>query len=305
MSKRAITPISIIITSILAIVLIIIFILIAYYRSSLLHLNGVIDKDFFPAFGSFLGSTAGLIISLGSIILIYYTYQSQQEQLKITKGLVNRQIALSIKPDIVIQDFRTGEKPPKDFVSYEPGFDGLLPRDLRDLDIKILNVGVEVARYIEYHFEYDIANLISYMSSPVAAAPLNVDYDESKMFATVTRVATGFKMWINVLSPMLTQEKDYLMPYKLNKDYISDFFPQFYMMVYYHVLVSRSINGTSRDSDMDGFPPCNLHVSYSDLEGIRHKKKFTLKIAFESGVELLNPEHASNIWIKISAKEIS
>jgi purine-cytosine permease-like protein len=89
LKKKIIEPGTIIIGLFIAIPIIIILLLLAYYRSSLLNINGVLDKDFFPAFGSFLGSTVGIIISLGTILLVYYTYQSQQEQLKITRDLVN------------------------------------------------------------------------------------------------------------------------------------------------------------------------------------------------------------------------
>jgi cell division protein FtsL len=87
--------------------------LIAYDRSSLLHLSGYIDKDYFPAFGSFIASLVGILFSATSMILIYYTYQSQQrlfveqtkainEQQKVNKRDYLRYVD-SIRPLIELQ----------------------------------------------------------------------------------------------------------------------------------------------------------------------------------------------------------
>ena len=304
MSKKIIEPKTIVIASFIAIPIIFFLLLLAYYRSSLLNINGVIDKDFFPAFGSFLGNTAGVIISFGSILLIYYAYQSQQEQLKITKGLVNRQIALSIKPDIVIQDYYTSNKPKGEFVSAEAEFDGILPNDLDDIGIKVLNVGIEVARYLEYSFDYDITELIAYMNN-LPSPPLKVNYETGKTLGTVTRIETGMECLVNISSSRQQQEKDYLMPYKLDKDYLIVIFPNFYVIMYYYILVGKFKDSTSFDPDIKDLPKCSLNISYSDLEGVKHQKMFNLKLDLLGGAETFKPEQAHNIQLKISSAEVS
>jgi hypothetical protein len=305
LKKKIIEPGTIIIGLFIAIPIIIILLLLAYYRSSLLNINGVLDKDFFPAFGSFLGSTVGIIISLGTILLVYYTYQSQQEQLKITRDLVNWQIALSIKPDIVLQDYYTSDKPTKDFISGPPEFDGFLPNDLHNIGIKILNVGVEVARYLKYSFEYDVIELIDYMNKSTLSPPLNVTYKPGMNFGTVTRIETGMEQAINILSSSHTNEKDYLMPYKLDKDYLIISFPIFYVLIYYYILIGKFKDSISFDSELKDLPICSLNISYTDLEKINHTKKFNVKIDLLSGSNIFNPEQARNIILKLSAIEVS
>jgi hypothetical protein len=305
LSKKIIEPKFIIIATAIAIAIILFLLLAAYYRSSLLNINGVLDKDFFPAFGSFLSSTTGVVISLGSILLIYYTYQSQQEQLKITKGLVNRQIALSIKPDVVIQDYYTTDKPLNELESVEHMFDGMLPNDLHGIGIKVLNVGIEVARYLEYNFEYDVTGLIAYMNNSFSSPPLKLIYEPNKLFGEVTRIETGVVHYINILSSSQLLKKDYLMPYKLDKDYLMVLFPGFYVMVYYYILVGKFKDSIGFDTDIKDLPMCVLNISYNDLEGVKHRKKFNLKLELLGGVELLKPEQAANLELKISSAEIS
>jgi hypothetical protein len=212
---------------------------------------------------------------------------------------------LSIKPDIVLQDYYTSDKPTKDFISGPPEFDGFLPNDLHNIGIKILNVGVEVARYLKYSFEYDVIELIDYMNKSTLSPPLNVTYKPGMNFGTVTRIETGMEQAINILSSSHTNEKDYLMPYKLDKDYLIISFPIFYVLIYYYILIGKFKDSISFDSELKDLPTCSLNISYTDLEKINHTKKFNVKIDLLSGSNIFNPEQARNIILKLSAIEVS
>jgi len=76
---RKIKPFSIIIAVCSISFAIVIGTIVAFCRSSLIHFGGYIDKDYFPAFGSFIANMVGILFSATSMILIYYTYLSQQK----------------------------------------------------------------------------------------------------------------------------------------------------------------------------------------------------------------------------------
>lgn len=236
--------------------------LVAYNRASLIHFDGIIDKDYFPAFGSFIGGSVGIILSFASFILIYYTYQSQQEQLTVTRNLVNRQIALTVKPDLVVSDlYTTNELDCKS--EDEETFDGFLPIQLQYIQLEILNVGIEVARYIKYKIEYNPLDLISYLNAHSPTAEIELDYSPGLLFGNVKRVSTGEEIFMNMLSSTEITQKDYLMPFKLEKNKILIPLPYFYVLTYYYTLVAKykSIKSPKKDLTLDNFPQCLLKTS--------------------------------------------
>lgn len=251
---------------------------VAYYRSSLIHFNGSINKDYLAAFGSFIGGTVGIILSAASFILIYYTYQYQQIQLTETRKLVNRQIALSIRPDLVVNDFYMSDEIDHD-TKNDQEFDGILPPQLQYIQLEILNVGVEVARYIEYRLEYNITDLISYLNTHSSNQEIKVDHALNSIFGKVQRVETGEEIHVNMFSDTQIRKKDHLMPFKLSKDKLFISLPYFYSVSYYYSLLGKfkSNNSPKIDLSLDDFPRCLLKVNYLDLEAKKYDKTFDIK----------------------------
>lgn len=253
--------------------------LIAYYRASLINFNGSINKDYLSAFGSFIGGTVGIVLSFASFILIFYTYQTQQKQLTITRELVNRQISLSIKPDIVISDFYTSDIA-NDDTQNEDSSDGILPLNLQDIELEILNVGIEVARYIDYKFEYNPIDLISYLNTHFTKLEIEIEYSLGSQFGEVKHIETEKEMSINMLSPNEPRQKDHLMPFKLAKDKMLVFIPYFYVLAYYYCIreMFKSDKFPQKNLTLDNFPSCLLKISYLDLEARKYEKTFDIKI---------------------------
>ena len=207
----------------------------AYYRSSLLHFSGTLDKEFFPAFGSFIGGTVGLILSMASVILIYSTYQTQQKQLEITRSLVDRQISLSVKPDLVVEEFRSTRSPMEQVVATNL-LDGIFPRNLQTVNVKILNIGIEAAKYIEYSFYYNIDDLLAYYADKIENKTLEFGYTDENHVVSVKIPGMGAVWGFAVISEQKIVTRDYLLPYKLNSDYFEAAFPISYLIFYYHMM---------------------------------------------------------------------
>jgi hypothetical protein len=277
--------------------------IIAYNRSSLIHFSGQIDKDFFPAFGNFIGGTIGLILSIATVILIFYTYQSQQEQLAITRNLVNRQISLSIKPELVIQDYNTlTEEIPPSWTM--PEFDGLTPPNLQNINLKIINVGIEAAQYIEYKFEYKINEMVDYMVYLIKKPPLNLVFQPDEVMGSLTRVDNNFQSEINILSPLRIKKKDFLLPFKLNSASINVPFPYIVVIYYFYTFITLKRETSNVNSMLVDFPDCFLNISYQDLEGQKHTKKFNLLINVTGIKGNMRPEEISNFNIAITSTEM-
>ncbi len=295
-----------------AISVIIVFLtLFAYYRSSLIHLSGTLDKDFFPAFGSFISGTVGLILSIASVILIYSTYQTQQEQLKITRDLVDRQISLSVKPDLVVEEFNSFNfKPqPQPIPLKNSNTDNeILPEALRDVKVRILNVGLEVARYIEYKFEYDANALIVYMDTHLQKPVLKLEDFGDKGLVKITHIDTQRAIAGDINFEKMKILKDYLMPYKLNSECLETPFPRTYLLFYYYMWFGTLKHASDGEKmPMEKFPPCYLNTSYSDLEGKIHKKQFLMNLLnIGWGFRFKSDKSTEKqISISITAKEMS
>jgi hypothetical protein len=271
----------------------------AYYRSSLIHLSGTIDKDFFPAFGSFVGATMGLLFSIASVILIFYTYQSQQEQLRITRNLVDRQISLSIKPELVIEDFNNY----KTKTQIEGEFDGWIPSHIQGINLRIINIGIEAAQYIEYRFEFNIDDLNNYMIENIPEPLLSMTYEEGKMPINLKRVETDYGGWINIMGSQVTEKRGFLLPYKLDSSAIYVLFPYAYIIFYFYTFFGLNKGKTSFNNELKNYPKCFFYISYQDLEGNRHMKKFDLSIEYKGGSGLSTPEETTFFNIEITSKD--
>lgn len=300
---RSIKPINLLIFLSIVCFVILAGTIIAYNRSSLIHFSGQIDKDFFPAFGNFIGSTIGLILSIATVILIFYTYQSQQEQLAITRNLVNRQISLSIKPELVIQDYNTStEGIPQSWAP--PEFDGLMPPSLQNINLKIINVGIEAAQYIEYKFEYKINEMTDYMAYLIKKPPLSLVFKEDQEMGLLTRVDNNFQSEINLSSPLCIKKKDFLLPFKLNSTSIIVSFPYIVVAYYFYLFVTLKNETPRFDPMLVDFPACFLNISYQDLEGQKHAKKFNLLVSVAGYEGNVSPEGISNFNIIITSTEV-
>lgn len=258
----------------LIIALIILLTTYAYFRSSLIHFNGTIDKDYFPAFGNFIGSITGVFLSIGSIVLIFYTYQSQQKQSLLTKELIDRQISLSVKPEIFVKDYfhEQIKSTDKKFLSI----DKIVPIGLQIVNLNIINVGIEVAQYIEYSFKYNVSEIVDYLTNKIKKPLIRIEYKPSELFAEIILLKDGTKIGLNVLYATRKNKKDYLMPYKLNSDSFEIPFPSFYCFAYYYA----TLDNVDGKEDLEYFPKCHLEISYADLEAKKHLKKFNIEIEF-------------------------
>ncbi len=71
-----------------------------YASHSHIHWLNDIDKDMFGVFGEFMGGVVGTLFGIITTILVYLTYTAQQKDVIETKKLLQKQIDLSIKPDL-------------------------------------------------------------------------------------------------------------------------------------------------------------------------------------------------------------
>ncbi len=281
MEKRRISPRGLLITAGLIAIIVLLATVYAYYKNSLIHFSGNIDKDYFPAFGSFVGGTMGIIISIVSVLLIYYTYQSQQEQLSITRALVDRQISFSVKPDLVVEEFRSTRSPMEKLLN-DTQLDGILPRNLQTVNLKILNIGIEAAKYVEYSFFYDLDDLMTYYAEKINNKMLEFDYID-KNHVVAVRMPGIPKVWgFAVINEQAIVKRDYLLPCKLQSDYFEATFPTSYLIFYYQMMSDKFIGVTSQNMDepLAEFPKCYLNLSFHDLEGKVHTKRFHTEVGF-------------------------
>ena len=303
-------PIILIISIAIISILILVGTIYAYYRSSLIHLSGTIDKDFFPAFGSFVGATIGLLFSIASVVLIFYTYQSQQEQLRITRSLVDRQISLSIKPVLVVEDFDSSiVKPQPQPIPLPDAIpeSEILPKVLQNVPLRILNVGIEAAQYIQYGFDYDIGALISYMNSHLEKPILNIEYIKEQDWVKITHAETHEEAVISLLSEQRVISKDYLLPYKASSDFLEAIFPKMYLLYYYHIIMVKFKGRIDFEGvDLENFPPCYLNAAYKDLEGRIHKKRFDVKLSYAAWSFSFTSKRSGQkqLLVKIASNEI-
>ena len=291
-------PIKIIlITGVIVSIAILIFTIIAYSRSSLIHFTGYIDKDFFSAFGSFIGSTIGIVLSFVTVFLIFSTFQLQREQIKITRDLVERQLNLSIKPELIVQDFNnyyTNEN--------ETRYDDLIPYAIQNISLKIINIGIEAAQYIKYRFEFSIKDLNDFVIIKIQDASFEIDFKEGEKFFKIRKKNSEVEYFINGFSSKSLFFKDFLLPYKLEKSDLIIPFPYDYLVLYYLIFVELNKEKNSFDSQIKDFPKCIMHISYQNLEGTNYEKIFDLEIDYQGGTTLLNPEKITQFNLTIKSK---
>lgn len=155
------------------------------------------------------------------------------------------------------------------------------------VSIDLHNVGLAVAKAIDYKWEFDIKTAIEQIDQVNRVGFFHIHYDKG-LEISVPQI--GYKN-NHVVSNQLRQSNiTYILPSSFQKPQTKINIPSSYIDLYLIFLCS-SLNYYSgkedkneevktHDIDFENFPSLFLNLSYKDLNGKTHLKKFKLKFSF-------------------------
>ncbi|HEY8780520.1 MAG TPA: hypothetical protein VIM16_02805 [Mucilaginibacter sp.] len=265
-------------------VVIIGFTIIIYIKYSHIHLYSDIDKDFFGIFGEFIGGVVGTLFSIVTVILVYLTYSSQQKDVFETKRLLQNQIDLSIKPDLYFTNSSfygfskmtsDGQGYALDFSSQRKGNDKSI-YNVYDVYVDLVNIGVGVAKNIEFYWEFELTEMQSYLRANYSNNPLTIGSIEKNF---VEFKIHGIKDSTYMGQPFYKTKRrfDILLSYKESSLKLQIPFPQPYLICYFMAIelsILNRLNNLNSYMALEDFPKCKLHLTYSDISEKIHKKTF-------------------------------
>jgi hypothetical protein len=254
-----------------------------FYREGRVNLNGV-DHELFGQFGDFIGGFGGTIINFTGIIFLWLNYNEQKKDLEETKRLTRLQIDLSLKPDMLVLD--TGFKAltsvsqannayPVRISNNEMSLGQAFSPQLDISYIKVINVGIAVAKNIECQWQFDLAKMIEFTNS--LPGPDDITIEELKTGNGVEINISSNLVTVFVSNPYLNKSFVSLaMPYKGSEDIKWILFPGITQSLYF---ISKKRAYTTKsyeaaEEHMDKFPTCTLKLWYDDIADNPHYKEF-------------------------------
>ncbi|MCF2516041.1 hypothetical protein [Dyadobacter sp. CY351] len=240
---------------------------------------GDIDHDYLSAFGSFLGSTVGLLVSTAATYLVWMTLKAQREDIAGVKAMAQKQIDLSLKPDLYILDEEVvghvslasnGRYYPWTILSVPSNSDKDLPQ------VSLVNIGIGAAKKITYKWDFDLTRIAAYINTADGGIAINLRA-RNALQITLSETVGG----VFISTPYLSENQlDIIVPYRIGDSYKRIPIPypyllSFYLTVYL-MLESAEKKTLSEDHLLENFPQCILSISYMDALNNTHKKQFTL-----------------------------
>lgn len=270
-------------------ILVISITIIIYYKYSHIVWFNDIDKDLFGVFGEFIGGVVGTLFSIVTTILVYLTYKSQQSDIIETKKLLQKQIDLSIKPDLYFTNSSfygfskicsNGIGYALDFSNQRKGNDKNI-YDIGSVSVDLVNIGVGVAKNIEFYWEFELKELQKYLQDNYPTNPLTIESIDKNF---VEFKISGLNDSIHMGQPYYKTKRrfDILLSYKESSLKLQIPFPLPYLICY-SIAIQLSILGRLNNLNvytaLEDFPKCKLHLTYKDISEKSHKKTFNFLLS--------------------------
>lgn len=258
--------------------------IIIYVKYSHINWFSDIDKDFFGILGEFIGGVVGTVFSMITVILVYLTYSSQQKDVIETKRLFQKQIDLSIKPDLYFTNSSfygfskmtsDGQGYALDFSNHRKSTDKSI-YDVYDVSVDLVNIGVGVAKNIEFYWEFELGEMQSYLQDNYSNNPLTIGSIDKNF---VEFKIDGIKDSTYLGQPIYKTKRrfDILLSHKESSLKLQIPFPEPYLICYFIAIelsILNRLNNLNSYMALEDFPKCKLHLTYSDISEKVHKKTF-------------------------------
>ncbi|WP_461452426.1 hypothetical protein [Mucilaginibacter sp.] len=256
--------------------------LIIYYRYSHILWFKDIDKDYFGVLGEFIGGVVGTLFSIITTILVYITYNSQQKDVIENKRLLQKQIDLSIKPDVfftnsIFYGFSrvtdTGECYALDFSNNAKAMtEGINYY----VSVDMVNIGVGVAKNIEFKWDFNLKEIQTYLqknyeNNPVIIEGIDNPFVELNINGIKDKIVLGQPYY------QVKRRRDILLSHNDSASKFQIQFPLPYMILYFIAIrlsIKNRKNNLNSFMALDDFPICKLHLTYADISSEKHVKEF-------------------------------
>lgn len=270
-------------------VVIICFTITIYLKYSHINWFTDIDKDFFGSLGEFIGGVVGTLFSIITVILVYLTYSSQQKEVIETKRLLQNQIDLSIKPDLYFTNssFYGFCKMISDGRGYALDFSNQRRENdqstyiVYDVSVDLVNVGVGVAKNIEFYWEFELEEIRGYLQKNYSDNPLTIESID-KNFVEFKIKGLKDSTYLGQLFYKTKRRFDILLSYKESSIKLRIPFPHPYLICYFiavELSILNRLDNLNSYMALEDFPKCKLHLRYSDISEKTHKKTFEFLLA--------------------------
>ncbi|MES2284045.1 MAG: hypothetical protein V4547_00070 [Bacteroidota bacterium] len=163
------------------------------------------------------------------------------------------------------------------------------------ITIDLYNLGFAVSKAVEYKWDFDINEAIEQIHSTNRAKYFNVNYQKGLEISVPSIKYQQFHMVGNQLRK---GNINYILPSSIEKIPAKIIVPSCYIDLYIIFLMNalgyyeeKKDDVQQRNIDLDNFPPLILTLTYKDLHGKTHSKKFKLQFSFST---ITSPENLTN-----------
>lgn len=229
-----------------------------------------IDAEKFSAFGEFIGGVVGTIFTIIATILVWQTYQSQKEELKLTRHLIEKQTEVAYKPDLFLKDteLELQVKLEKD----EYTLIGFKTPHENQPKVKLVNIGIEAAKRIELSWDYDLEDIASFLEPVSDKIQIEIENFDKEIEGSF--VIEGDESIIYADKPINT---DFVLPYRSDDDSKIIELPYEFSFLICHTMIAYYCYKLYKQQTTPvEFPKLYLIIKYEDLLKTTHIKKFEM-----------------------------
>jgi hypothetical protein len=283
--------------------------ILVFLRHNHITFFGDIDEKTFGIFGDFIGGFVGTIFNIAVTYLVWITYKSQKQELIDTKALLTKQINISYKPDVYIKDTYVSTN-----ISTFSNGDPLAINISNASDdtaktyvhLSLVNIGVATAKDFTYQWDFNLKECVEFVEGRIPDAPIKfeIQNDGHWLMAYTNEDDANY---FQVSGLFENHRFDILLPYKDNADEKALSLPLPYLVPYLIAFeddYSKAIRGGKIELIYNQFPPLYLRITYKDLDNETHKKRFKMKLEFNSASTTRTGDtHKRTFELKVSGIE--
>lgn len=251
-----------------------------FYRQGRISFFGDIDHEYLNAFSSFLGGTIGILLSTAATYLVWMTLKTQREDIREVREMAQKQINLSLKPDIyMLNEVVSGHLTQGSDGKYYPWNISSEPFNLdsQNIEFRLVNVGFGAAKKVFYKWEFDIRELANYINERLPNKFITVE-SENVLKVNLNEMAGGYFL----SSPYLTENHiDIILSGQGAGSFTKIRAPYIFFFCYY-LAIYLMLNQQEKKPDMEkfsiNFPKCHLRLTYLDVADNQHTKRYYINM---------------------------
>ncbi|RVU01093.1 hypothetical protein EOD41_10795 [Mucilaginibacter limnophilus] len=245
-----------------------------YVIDGRLNTNGEINADALSAFGTFVGGLIGTLLAGVTLWVVFLTFESQKEELIATRELLDEQIKLSYRADLVIKNTFWS------VLAYVNNSDGNLYPTItshHDNSILIVNPGNGAAKQLQYTWILDMVAIDNFLKT---YSTLSYHIKEDKIIFYDKYINKQFEI------KHLTGRIELLLPYNTGSEghFINIPLAYLYCLVYgFKHWTEKNKSGTlstqlPTEKFFDIFPKAKLKINYLNKIGTAESKTFKIEV---------------------------